>query len=339
MSVEEHIKKIIAQYPVGEIKAIEPITTGWVNKNFRIYTNEGEFILQRLAPVFDERTVEDMAKVTTHLQSQQVPTPELIKTHTGSWYYKQEGELWKLMRAISGHTHEELGSNELAYEAGRALGSFIQGMQGFDGSQLQNPLRLHQTQKVFDDYMSVFATLIAEEQNGLTEAFEYIKEQLPKHIIPEDLPLSVVHGDPKISNIIFTDHRAYCMIDLDTCMIHTPLVDIGDAMWSWCGIAEDHPENAFSVERFEHAMNGILHTLNLSAYEKEHVYNALQMIALELASRFAKDIADDSYFGWNTEKYTSRKAHNRARVASLVHLSQDMAKKKEPITAIIYQKD
>ena len=90
-------------------------------------------------------------------------------------------------------------------------------------------------------------------------------------MLPESLPQSIVHGDPKISNIIFQGEHACCMIDLDTCMLHTPLVDIGDAMWSWCGQAEDCLENTFSLSRFKEALRGLTLSLELSADEKRIV--------------------------------------------------------------------
>ena len=73
----------------------------------------------------------------------------------------------------------------------------------------------------------------------------------------------------------------------------------------------------------------------LSTDEQHYVYRGARMIALELASRFAKDTIDDSYFGWDADRYKSRKAHNRARMLSMVRLEQDIVRKKDRIIDIL----
>ena len=169
----------------------------------------------------------------------------------------------------------------------------------------------------------------------MKSAYAYIAKELPETLLPSGLPTTIIHGDPKISNIIFKEGAGVCMIDLDTCMEHSALVDLGDALWSWCGLEGDNPENRFSLHKFEAAMQGYMGVIPLSSDEQHYVYRAARMIALELASRFARDIIDDSYFGWDADRYPSRKAHNRARVLAMVNLEHDIVNKKDRIIDIL----
>ena len=51
----------------------------------------------------------------------------------------------------------------------------------------------------------------------------------------------LVHGDLKISNLIFdAAGKAVGIIDFDTLLVHARAIDLGDALRSWCNwTAED----------------------------------------------------------------------------------------------------
>ncbi|MBI2410714.1 MAG: aminoglycoside phosphotransferase family protein [Candidatus Kerfeldbacteria bacterium] len=340
--IEQYIREqILPHYPINGVLHIAPIELSLINRNFYIHTQEGAFILQRMAKIFTTATVEDMAKVIEHLTHKGISTLELIPAIDGHWYYEdQRGYLWKLMVAVDGETYHVVPNTHIAYEAGKLLGAFLYGLKDFDYTQLKNPLRLHNTQEIIDRYNRVFEQLCAQESDEIfREAYISIHKELPQSLLPATLPWSVVHGDPKISNFIFghgSDGQGICMIDLDTTMHHTPLVDIGDGLRSWCGQHEEDPNNTFALDIFEAAMRGYFSVMPLSPLEVNHVYTAIRMITLELAARFATDVVDDNYFGWNDALFPSRKAHNRARAYSMVALARDVATKEQEIRDILH---
>ena len=136
------------------------------------------------------------------------------------------------------------------------------------------------------------------------------------HLLPDDLPLRVIHGDPKISNVLFDRRlRATGIVDLDTCNRRPLLVELGDAFRSWCGKAEDDPHNTFSLPVFNAAWRGYAQEARgfITARERKLVAKAIGTITLELAARFLIDYFEDSYFGWDSSRYLSRRAHNLAR--------------------------
>lgn len=331
------INSILAQFPIGDVHAIANASTGLINNTFFIETSKGRFVLQRLSKIFDERTVEDMHHVTMHLVKKGVPTVPLVLANDGRcWAKDGDGHLWKLMQAIDGVTYDVIKNPQLAYEAGKILGEFIEGMRDFDAAQLQNPIRLHQSAKIYEQFLERYQQLMALPlPDEAKAAFTFIKDYLPRAFLPDTLPCSTVHGDPKISNVIFNHGKAVCMIDLDTCMAHTPLVDIGDALRSWCGREEDARDNMFSLPIFTEAVRGLLSTAHFTTQEITYIHQSAVLIILELAVRFANDIVDDSYFGWNDKKYTSRREHNTARVVSLVLLARDCVAKEEEARRIV----
>lgn len=312
-------EEILEHYKIGGVERVHPIENGLINKTFSVHAADGIFILQRLAKIFDERAILDMQAVTEHLAKKNVPTPVLIQTIDDAWFVKDdEGFCWKLMTAVPGDIVTVVSDPQLAFEAGCVLGQFHEALRDFDPAKLQSPFRLHNSRAVYDNFLT--------KKLDLPEA-QFIRDEIPKHFLPADLPTTVVHGDPKISNVIFKDGKGVAMIDLDTCMPHTVLVDLGDAFRSWCGGKEDDPENQFDVKKFEAGMRGYSSVASLRPEEQAHLHDAIILITLELAARFASDIVDDSYFGWNKQKYASRREHNTARVRSMVALAKDAMQK------------
>lgn len=318
-AMEEAIRAVLARYRLGAVERVHPIENGLINKTFSVHAADGIFILQRLAKIFDERAILDMQAVTEHLAKKGVPTPVLIQTIADAWFVKDdEGFCWKLMTAVPGDIVNVVVDEQMAFEAGRVLGQFHEALRDFDPKKLISPFRLHNSRAVYDNF--------ASKRVDLPEA-EFIRDEMPKHFLPGDLPTTVVHGDPKISNVIFKDGKGVAMIDLDTCMPHTVLVDLGDAFRSWCGGREDDPANSFDVKKFEAGLAGYSSVAPLRPDEQAHLHDAIVLITLELAARFAADIIDDSYFGWNKQKYASRREHNTARVRSMVALARDTMQK------------
>jgi hemin uptake protein HemP len=73
-------------------------------------------------------------------------------------------------------------------------------------------------------------------------------------------PERVVHGDPKISNLVYAEEaaQAICMLDLDTVGRMALPFELGDAFRSWCNAAtEDDPRGSFSAELFAAAVDGL----------------------------------------------------------------------------------
>ncbi len=320
---------ILPEFDIREIESIEPIPLSLVNRTFFVRAAEGNYILQRMAQVFGAGTLEDAALVTHHLENNKIPTSTLLQSSQGTPYFADDsGYLWKLMITIPGETYHVVPSADIAHKAGETLGQFLAGMADFDASQLHSPLKLHQTKHILDGWRALeprAQQLTTPDQWLLLQT---IAPELAANLLPENLPTRVVHGDPKISNILFaTDQAETCMIDLDTTIVHTPLVDIGDALRSWCGGAEDDPNNTFNLDYYTPALEGILESIDLTEQEQHLIPQAVKMITLELAARFATDIVNDNYFGWDDTRYTSRRDHNIARAIGMIALYRDIEQK------------
>jgi len=311
-----------------------------MHATYIVDAERGRHVLQRLHPKLS--TVEilaDFEAVTHHLAAQHFSAPCLVHTHDGERVaVDPEGRWWRLATWVPGETKNKVQSTVEAEQGARALGRFHQAVADIDhhfGSQ--HPL--HDT----ESHLRALVTAVKNPAYGphlatVKNEVDRILALLPALMLPDDLPRRVVHGDPKISNILFQGDKAIGLIDLDTCNRHTILVDLGDAVRSWCRDGGEDERQKFQVDRFEAILRGYAaEGPPLTTAEIGHLGGAGRLITLELASRFARDVLEDEYFAYDAERYPDRRAHNQARTRSMLYLADDMLAHQTEIDALVAQ--
>jgi len=143
-------------------------------------------------------------------------------------------------------------------------------------------------------------------------------------------PDRAVHGDPKISNVLFDAEtgKAVCLIDLDTLSRMPLALELGDALRSWCNPAgEDSATATLNTVLYRSALSGYAPEAKIFITEAEWrgFPAATLRITVELAARFCADALEERYFGWDQKRFGSASAHNRARAAAQLHLAESIA--------------
>jgi len=113
-----------------------------------------------------------------------------------------------------------------------------------------------------------------------------------------------IHGDTKLDNFLFSTRsgRVRALIDLDTIMPHTWLVDWGDMVRSLANIAGEKETElsnvAVDLKIYEAVARGFLRSArDVRQEEVARMTDAVRIIALELGIRFLADhLRGDSYF-------------------------------------------
>ncbi len=305
---------------------VKLLSGGLIHATYKFSAGGVDYIIQKLHPVLSDVTFgEDMENVCKHLQKKGLLAPTVLRNDQGSVHTEGGGNSWRLYTFITGTVVETVSRPRIAQEAGAMLARFHNAMRDFD-LEIKKPLFLHDSKA---EYQKLLKAIEADPKAyaEIKEHCDFIARELPPLFLPEGLPTTIVHGDPKITNFLFDGDTATAMIDLDTTIRHSPLVDLGDALRSWCGGMEDDPNNPFNEEIFKAAILGYTSEASLNNEEKALLEKSMLLITLELATRFLADYINDSYFGFDKERYPNRKAHNLARAVGQIALYKNAKEK------------
>jgi Ser/Thr protein kinase RdoA (MazF antagonist) len=319
---------VLSQYTLPPLVEITPLTEGLIHQSYLVQTQQEWYVIQGLHPkLSSDGVLQDYDYVTAHLATHQYPGPLLIKTRTGQRAAEsKEGQKWRLSTYVPGQTISQVNSVEQAYIGGKALGRFHQVISSLE-YQFQSTHPGHDTVGHWTRFKE--ALTLPKHQPWIPqiqETAQWILNQLPAYFLSDDLPQVIVHGDPKITNLRFQQDQAI-LIDLDTCTYHTRLVDLGDAIRSWCHTPDAPLGERFSIERCKALLKGYLDVIpfaDLSHQEQNLLSRCGPLITLELASRFGRDFLEDHYFAYDSEHFNSRRAHNLHRVGLMVQLAHEM---------------
>lgn len=320
---------VIEQYDLDP-DSIRRIDIGLINRSFAVQRLSGDdAILQRVNSIFSATVNDDIDAITKHLWSKTLTTPLLIPSQSGSRCVKYQDQTWRLLSRIPGETHEALSTDAQAAEAGRVLGAFHQALDDFEAPLKGARPSVHNIERHLNNLRAALRTHTLHPALPAATAISDAILDLAQPLAPlPRVPDRLVHGDPKISNIIFDQNRAICLIDLDTIARAPVALELGDALRSWCNPAgEDSLQANFSAARFEAALQG--YRLGAADFlmprEWQAVPEATLSIALELAARFAADALNESYFGWDSKRFATPGEHNLIRARAQLKLAEDIA--------------
>ena len=302
---------------------------GLINRTWRVRAGEGEvYALQRLSAILGAEIHEDIEAVTAHLAAKGMATPRLVRTVGGDLYVQQEDGVWRVLTWLEGEFHNRLENAAQARQAGALLARFHRALANFDGRFASTRRPIHEPARRFADLDRALAVhaghpLRAEAGELRRRTMEIVSGLPPM----PDTPPRVVHGDPKINNMLFTPAgEGLAMVDLDSLGRLSLPYELGDAFRSWCNPAGEDSEDArFSVELFEAARSGYLGVADfITSDEKNCLVDATLWITLELTTRFTADILNNRYFGWNPKRFASRAEHNLVRARGQLNLAESL---------------
>lgn len=331
-------RDIIEQYDLGTIGKITPISVGLIHQTYQVCADAGTFVFQRLHPVLAAPAIgKDFFVVTTFLNDKGFPAPKCVLTKTLRVLAKDaEGRTWRAQTFLEGVTHATVREPAMAREAGAMFGRFHTTLAGLR-YEFKSKKILHETEKIFAVFSRVARKFRASPlMEEMSDEVAFVLSESKRSLLPRNLPLRAIHGDPKISNLLFDERGKGCgVVDLDTCNRRPLLVETGDMFRSWCGLEEDDPKNEFRLDIFKAGWKGYASSAKITARERSLVPRSVATITLELASRFLADYFNDSYFGWDPSRYPSRRAHNLARARGQLALYRDVMKKMDQMREIV----
>lgn len=328
--------RIAAQFDMpGEPVAMFALGSGNINDTFmafyRTSYSEARCVVQRInTRVFrhPEALMTNYRRVTEHVHQKLEhergaadriwQLPRMINCKNGAdLFWDRDGACWRAITLIdSAIAYDEAQGPDHAREAGAVLGQFHRLVMDLDPGSLAVTIPgFHHAPGYLEAFDRTCETDMARtlirndakardcadfvsERRGLCQVLETAKQR-------GELTVRIMHGDPKISNILI-DHitgQGTSIIDLDTVGAGLVHWDYGDAVRSLCNPAgEDAPDPdkvEFSLELCEAFTSGYLAQAGgfLSGADKAYLYDSIRLITFELGLRFLQDyLAGNVYF-------------------------------------------
>lgn len=298
-------------------------------------------VLQRLHRVFGANVNDDIWAVTEHLARRGVLTPRLVPALSGARWVDDGERPWRALTFVPGLTFHRARSPEQLRSAAELLSTFQAALADLPHTFVhQRPL--HESARHFallDEVLKSPAASGDHEAQALGS--EILRRAARARTDFSALPRRICHGDPKISNVLFREddpERALCWIDLDTVGSGYLAYELGDALRSWSNPAgEDTERVEVQLPLIEATLAGYVAGPAAAASEAElsSVLEGLETVSLELSSRFARDVIEDRYWGWDATRFATRREHNLLRARGQLAVAVSVERQLPELAALV----
>jgi Ser/Thr protein kinase RdoA (MazF antagonist) len=326
---------------------IEPLGSGLINQTFLVQANDERLVLQRMADIFAPTINENIAVVTQALSMAGMTTPRLVPTLDGRLWLNlgaRDG-VWRLQTYVPGKTFDKVQTAAQAGAASELIARFHHAVEDLRHTFVGLREGVHDTaahlRRLRESLACHTGHRLMAEVGHLSARIFRVADRLEP--LPA-LPARICHGDLKLNNILFegpappASEHAVCLIDLDTVGPMSLAYEMGDAWRSWCNRSgEDASQAHVDLEVMRASFEGYAGSIGraLSDLEKRGLLAGVEWISLELASRFAADALNESYFGWNPNRYPSRGDHNLVRARGQLALHDAFVATRQERAAIL----
>lgn len=345
------------------ITNIEAFGNGNINDTFLVSLdspNQKHFVLQRInTQVFrqPQLVMQNMRVCTEHISDRvhhhpverrwEVPRVLLTKDELDG-FQAADGSFWRAISFIANSkSFDTLQNLEQAQEIGYALGMFHNLISDLSPEKLADTLEgFHITPLYLQQYDRVLAQASPSQSPKVNYCLQFVSDRKNWASILEDaknqgkLPLRLMHGDPKINNVMFdlTTAKAVSIVDLDTVKPGLVHYDIGDCLRSGCNQAGEETEDwdsvCFDTDICRVILQGYLSVATfLTPNDRAYIYDAIRLITFELGLRFFTD-----YLAGNVYFKVKHPQHNLARAIVQFKLTESIESQETIIRAIAQDK-
>ncbi len=347
----------------GKVMDVREYGNGNINDTFLVTLDskgEKHFILQRInTQVFrqPELIMGNMRTFTEHVRKRlrrtplregrrwEVPRVLLAQDANDHWVGPGEA-FWRAISFIDGsQSFDAIKDIEHAREVGYALAMFQNLLSDLPTERLADTLEgFHITPRYLRHYDEVLAKNCASKSPEVDYAVQFVsKRRAWAHVLENArvqgrLRLRVIHGDPKVNNVMMdtSTGQAISIVDLDTVKPGLVHYDIGDCLRSGCNPLGEETERCemvrFESELCEAILQGYLSLARdfLTDNDYDYLYEAIRLIAFELGLRFFTD-----YLDGNVYFKAMHQEHNLARALVQFKLTESIESQATAIRAII----
>ena len=349
---------------LGEVIDVREHGNGNINDTYLVTVNGDEndkFVLQRInTHVFSrpKLIIQNLRTFTEHMDwrlEKELPTsprrwhvPHICKTRMGEDFYIDEREsFWRAITFVNhSRSYETVRDENHAREVGYALGRFQSLLSDLNIDKMHDTLvGFHITPQYLCKYDQILSKgkersdspeirychrMVEERREGLT-VLEDAKEN-------GQLQERIIHGDPKINNIMISDQtgEAISVIDLDTVKPGLVQYDIGDCLRSSCNLQGENARNLddirFETDLAKAILDGYISVAKdfLTDADYGYFFDSIHLLTFECGLRFFQD-----YLAGNVYFKVKHPEHNLERAVVQFKLTESIEAQEGEIRALI----
>lgn len=321
-----------AYFKEGRAVRYEALSIGHINDTFKIYSGEQSFLLQRInQEVFKDPSivVENYQLVYDQLKTKlpELSIPRLIPNLDQQFYQQDlKGNYWRVVEFVeNSKAFETVTEAQQVKTAAAALGRFVAALNTPPVPSLKATIpEFHYFGKRYSLFQQICEADRVNRKNQALPEIEYLEACLPdliefNHL---NLPLRLVHNDPKISNLLYdSNNHVLAVIDWDTIMPGFLAMDFGDMVRSMAVTASEEEQELEKVnlrtDYLELICANFIPPLQpfLSEKEKESFHLGAEYILLEQMLRFLSDyLKGDLYYKTHYPEQNLHRAQNQMRI-------------------------
>lgn len=333
----------------GEICTVKKFGSGLINDTYRVSTlskKHRHFVLQRInSEVFPKPqwVMENLRTLLFHInkssdQQAQLTLPEIITTHSGQLVYQDnKQQFWRAISYIeNSQSFEVITQASDAEQVGSALREFHRRVCDLPVTLLHDTLPgFHITPYYLAEYQQIKP--VKQESSEMRFCREFIAQHQQQADVLETakqqglLAVRVIHGDPKLNNLLFckTTRQAISIIDLDTIKPGLVHYDIGDCLRScW----QTNNPIRFDLDICNLILSCYLEQTRdfFTAHDYDYLYPAIQLLPFELGLRFFTD-----YLQGNRYFKVSEPEQNLHRACRQFQLMQSIQGQQKEIKGLV----
>lgn len=327
------LSTILRAYGINNPDKIESLTSGLINKTWKVTEGNVEYIVQQinhqifkkpLEVAHNIRMVDDFLK--KNAPSYLFVSPVAATTGEDILHFQGEGYFRVFPFIRHTHTIDVVTSPDQAFEAAFQFGTFTRNLSGFSASQLHVTIpdfhNLSLRYEQFENAVKHGNSARIKQSKSLIDSakgYTHILAEFEKIRTHAAVKLRVTHHDTKISNVLFNNHgKGVCVIDLDTIMPGYFISDVGDMFRTYLSPAneEEHDFSKIEIreEFFKAIISGYISAIGheLTNEEKSLVFYAGLFLTYMQAIRFLTDYCNnDIYYGARYEEQNFVRAGNQ----------------------------
>ncbi len=239
--------RVCKEYIDAKILSVNVLSDGHINETFLVDTDEGRFIVQRLQPKMSAEILEHNYYLYSEaFDKNRLLYPKWMRDRRGDFFHSDaDGDKWRMYPYIDGDSLKAPLTEEDLYSCGEALARIHSVLDTIPGEPKAVYPLLHDLKYYYEEYRNILNAGNDLSRNGqrdsklINEVRDSVLEEKLESGIKDMLnlpqaPISIVHGDPKLDNILFENGKVIGLIDLDTIMMGSRLEDIADCIRSCC---------------------------------------------------------------------------------------------------------